>query len=168
MSRENGRSGSDRCFVFNHKNRRPQNALETGVAYGWSSLAILLGLSKNGRLFSSDMPYPKLNNEKYVGIVVPLVLRKNWRLFRYPDVLAFPKIFREQNSFDLIHYDSDKSYQGRMWSQPLLWDKLKKGGVFISDDINDNIAFKEFCENKKISPFIFKSDSKYVGILVKN
>src|SRR5690606_26347583 len=33
-----------------------KNALETGVAYGWSSLAALLSLSqRNGTLYSSDM-----------------------------------------------------------------------------------------------------------------
>src|SRR5690606_10727627 len=35
-----------------------KNVVETGVAYGWSSLATLLSLEKrNGTLYSSDMPY---------------------------------------------------------------------------------------------------------------
>src|SRR5947209_13168435 len=41
---------------------KAQRAIETGVAYGWSSLAILAALSRNGRLVSVDMPYPKMNN----------------------------------------------------------------------------------------------------------
>ena len=47
--------------------------LETGVAYGWSSLAILLSLKKRSpsKLVSTDMPYAKMGNESFVGIVVP-------------------------------------------------------------------------------------------------
>jgi hypothetical protein len=46
-------------------------AVETGVAYGWSSLAILAALENlgKGRLISVDMPYPKIGNEEFVGIV---------------------------------------------------------------------------------------------------
>jgi hypothetical protein len=47
--------------------------VETGVAYGWSTLAILAAL--NGRegvkLVSVDMPYPKMNNEPFVGAGPP-------------------------------------------------------------------------------------------------
>ena len=40
---------------------KPTNIIETGVAFGWSSLAILKAISenKNGKLISVDMPYPK-------------------------------------------------------------------------------------------------------------
>lgn len=150
------------------KSHEFKNTLETGVAYGWSSLAILAALPKDGILFSNDMPYPKLNNEDFVGIVVPEKFMSKWKLHRFPDVIGLPKIFKSVSSFDLIHYDSDKSYQGRRWSQPILWDKLNKGGYFISDDINDNIAFKDFCEKIGKKPMIFKYDSKFVGILKKD
>ncbi len=38
--------------------------VETGVAYGWSSLAILAALKdrEGAKLVSVDMPYPKMNN----------------------------------------------------------------------------------------------------------
>ena len=51
--------------------------VETGVAYGWSSLAILSALVGRGgaHLVSVDMAYPKMNNESFVGIVVPDRLR---------------------------------------------------------------------------------------------
>ena len=52
--------------------------IETGVAYGWSSLAILKAFKnkKNAKLYSVDMPYPLKNNENDVGIVVPDYLKK--------------------------------------------------------------------------------------------
>ena len=59
---------------------KAEKVIETGVAYGWSSLAILKALvtNNNGKLFSVDMPYPTKKNENDVGIVVPKYLRKNW------------------------------------------------------------------------------------------
>lgn len=81
-----------------------KNTLETGVAYGWSSLAALLSLTKRiGTLYSSDMPYLGKDNDVYVGCVVPEDLRKNWKLFRFADRESLPKIFKEQNTFDFVH-----------------------------------------------------------------
>lgn len=148
---------------------KAENALETGVAYGWSSLAALLSLSKrNGTLYSSDMPYLGKDNDMYVGCVVPENLRSNWKLFRYADRESLPKIFKEQQEFDFIHYDSDKSYNGRMWAYPLLWEKVRKGGVLMSDDIADNAAFMDYCIQNNHEPMIIEFDGKYAGIIFKN
>ncbi len=145
-----------------------QNTLETGVAYGWSSLAALLSLSqRNGTLYSSDMPYLGKDNDQFVGCVVPENLRNNWKLFRFADRESLPKIFKEQNEFDFIHYDSDKSYNGRMWAYQILWDKVRKGGVFMSDDIGDNAAFMDYCIQNKREPIIVEFDGKYAGIILK-
>ncbi|NLN32160.1 MAG: class I SAM-dependent methyltransferase [Flavobacteriaceae bacterium] len=146
-----------------------QNALETGVAYGWSSLAALLSLTKrNGTLYSSDMPYLGKDNDVYVGCVVPENLRKNWKLFRFADRESLPKIFKEQSEFDFVHYDSDKSYNGRMWAYNILWDKVKSGGVFMSDDIADNAAFMDYCLQNKREPIIVEFDGKYAGLILKS
>lgn len=145
------------------------NVIETGVAYGWSSLSILLSINKrpSGKLISTDMPYAKMNNEDYVGCVVPNHLKKNWTLLRVPDNVGLPIALKEFDQIDLCHYDSDKSYKGRMWGYPKLWEKLKPGGIFVSDDIGDNIAFKEFCSTLNLEPIIVNENNRYVGILVK-
>ena len=58
-----------------------------------------------------------------------------------------------------------------MWALPKLWRMIKKRGVLICDDINDNLAFKHFCENQNIDPIVVETfDSqivKYVGIAIK-
>lgn len=145
-----------------------ENVVETGVAYGWSSLAALASLSKrNGTLYSSDMPYLGQDGDKYVGFVVPKKWRKHWKLFRFADRESLPKIFSEQGSFDVVHYDSDKAYDGMMWAYRQLYPQLRKGGVFISDDINDNSAFQDFCESKAIEPTVVDFEGKYVGVFVK-
>jgi predicted O-methyltransferase YrrM len=145
-----------------------QRAIETGVAYGWSSLAILAALSGNARLVSVDMPYPKVNNEAFVGIVVPDSLRPNWTLIRLPDRNGLKRAIAELGgSIDFVHYDSDKSYYGRTFAYPLIWHALIPGGVFISDDIQDNMRFAEFAGEKGVPFAVTECAGRYVGICRK-
>ena len=145
-----------------------KNTVETGVAYGWSSFAALLSLEKrHGTLYSSDMPYLGMDSDQFVGCVVPENLRKNWRLFRHADKESLPKIFGESDVFDVIHYDSDKSYEGRTWAYNKLLDHLREGGVFISDDIGDNSAYQDFCEKNGIDSTVVEFEGKFVGLFIK-
>lgn len=70
-----------------------RRVVETGVAYGWSSLALLLAMQEKGdaRLASVDLPYAALNSEGYVGIAVPGEFRANWTLLPVPDREGLPK-----------------------------------------------------------------------------
>lgn len=145
-----------------------KTVIETGVAYGWSSFATLTSLQKrNGVLYSSDMPYLGQNGDQYVGCIVPDNLKTNWKLFRHADRESLPKILNECGEADVIHYDSDKSYEGMKWAYETLYPRLRKGGVFISDDINDNSAFQDFCEQKTILPTVVEFEGKFVGVFVK-
>lgn len=145
-----------------------KNVVETGVAYGWSSLAALVSLEKSGgTLYSSDMPYLGQDGAQYVGCVIPERLKSQWKLFRHADRESLPKIVKKTSSIDVVHYDSDKSYEGMIWAYETLFPQLKKGGVFISDDINDNSAFQDFCEQQNIEPTIVDFEGKFVGFFVK-
>lgn len=147
-----------------------QRVVETGVAYGWSSLAILVALAErpNARLVSVDMPYPKMNNEDDVGVAVPARLRTRWSLVRAPDRRGIAKAIKLIGGpIDLCHYDLDKSYYGRQFGYPLLWNSLRSGGIFISDDIGDNFAFREFVEQLGLSFGVTTSEGKYVGVIRK-
>ncbi|MEQ9098759.1 MAG: class I SAM-dependent methyltransferase [Imperialibacter sp.] len=148
---------------------KPEYPIETGVAYGWSSLAILLAMHEYGAgdLYSVDMPYVKMGNEDFVGLVVPKRLRNKWRLIRLADRQGIVQVISQTPHLDFVHYDSDKSYLGRKWAYQKLWKHLKRGGVFISDDIQDNIAFKEFSEQIGYKPHIVEVAGKYVGLVVK-
>jgi predicted O-methyltransferase YrrM len=144
--------------------------VETGVAFGWSSLAILSALNgrSGAKLVSVDMPYPKMNNEAYVGIVVPDRLRGSWEILREPDRRGLQKaIERHGGTIDLCHYDSDKSWWGRDYAYPLLWDALRPGGLFMSDDIQDNMYFAEFSAAKGALTAVTKFAGKYVGVIRK-
>jgi hypothetical protein len=113
------------------------------------------------------MPYLGQNGDQYVGYVVPEDLRSHWKLFRFADKESLPKIFNENPSFDVVHYDSDKSYDGRIWAYQELYRNLRKGGVFMSDDIGDNSAYQDFCEENKIDTTVVEFEGKYVGVFIK-
>lgn len=163
-----GGAGALDLIYYLSEYTQAKSILETGVAYGWSSLAALLSLqNRNGILYSSDMPYLGKDNDRFVGCVVPEKLKKNWKLFRFADKESLPRIFKEQSSFDFIHYDSDKSYNGRKWAYPFLWNKLRKGGVLMSDDISDNAAFMDYCFQNDLQPVIIEFDGKYAGFIIK-
>jgi predicted O-methyltransferase YrrM len=149
---------------------KSQKIIETGVAFGWSSMAILLAQKNipNSYLYSIDMPYPKDNNESYVGLVIPEDLKSNWKLIREPDRNGLKKVLsRIEGNIDMFHYDSDKSYEGRKYSYNLIWPKLKKGGILISDDIEDNSYFMKFTKEKNVRFSVINSNNKYVGIIIK-
>ena len=163
-----GGAGALELIFYASEFTSAKNVLETGVAYGWSSLAALLSLQKrNGTLYSSDMPYLGQNGDQFVGVIVPEKLKKLWRLFRFADKESLPKIFSENDIFDVIHYDSDKSYDGRVWAYNELYKHLRKGGVFLSDDIGDNSAYQDFCEINNIESTVVEFKGKFVGVFIK-
>lgn len=143
--------------------------VETGVAYGWSSLAALAALRETGgRLVSVDMPYPKMGNEPFVGMVVPPDWRDRWTLIRRPDRNGLKRAIADfRGEIDLCHYDSDKSYAGRMFAYPILWRALRPGGVFISDDISDNFAFRDFFATLGQPFAVVECRGKHIGIARK-
>ena len=81
------------------------------------------------------------------------------RLMAYTDapVAGLPSSF----------YDSDKTYRGRQFGYPVMWRALRPGGLFISDDIQDNLAFAHFVERARASYGVVESAGKYVGIALK-
>ncbi|MEC3877210.1 class I SAM-dependent methyltransferase [Chryseobacterium salviniae] len=163
-----GGAGALELIYYACEFTKAENVLETGVAYGWSSLAALLSLKKrNGILYSSDMPYLAQDGDQYVGCIVPENLKENWKLYRFADKESLPKIFSEKDSFDVFHYDSDKSYNGRMWAYNKVYERLRSGGVFISDDIGDNSAYQDFCEKNNIETTVIEYQGKYIGVFIK-
>jgi hypothetical protein len=165
-----GGGGATTFIYYLVKYSNAQNIIETGVAYGWSSLAILLAIkdSNDAKLISNDMPYINMGNDDYVGCVISDKLKYKWELQRLPDIKGIPLALKKfNNTVDFSHYDSDKSYTGRMWATPLLWSALKKNCFLVVDDINDNLAFKHFCESVKKNPIIIEHLGKYVGVIIK-
>ena len=146
------------------------NIVETGVAAGWTSLAILRALQKNGqgKLYSSDFPYFRLEDpEKYIGYLAKDENNKNnWFLDIRGDDKALPEITKQigNENIDLFHYDSDKSYSGRSNALKLLGSKLSSKTIIIFDDIQNNLHFKHYIEKNKLNFHVIEFGGKFVGI----
>jgi predicted O-methyltransferase YrrM len=149
--------------------RATGNVVETGVAAGWSSLAILLALERTGgRLWSTDLPYPYLSQDfEWIGVAVPDRLKPIWRLTRGADRDVLPEVLAEAAPCDLAHYDSDKSYRGARWAYELLWDSLRPGGVLIADDIGDHLAFRDFSRQIDVPGAVIADGKKFQGLLLR-
>jgi len=150
---------------------QPLNVVETGVAAGFSSYAILAALEKNkkGKLYSSDFPYFRLPNpEKYIGVIVPEDLKKGWSLFIEGDEKNLPKILNKVDSINLFHYDSDKSYTGRKKALAMVSNKLSQAPIILMDDIQDNSHFHDMVKDMNREDWhIFEFKGKYVGMIGK-
>ena len=147
------------------------NIVETGVAAGWTSLAILRALKKNGKgfLYSSDFPYFRLENpEKYVGYLAKDISNNdNWFLDIRGDDVALPEIVKQlkNKTIDLLHYDSDKSYSGRVNALKTLDSKIDSKTIIIFDDIQNNLHFKDFVEKNRKDFSVYEFEGKYIGII---
>ncbi len=149
---------------------RPATIVECGVAHGWSSLTFLLYLREKivGRLLSTDLPVIGQRNDKWVGIAVPEYMRPHWTIFHMADQDGLPKICNYAYPIDFVYYDSDDSASARRFAYALLWRNLKSGGVLVSDDVDENMAFAQFCKKINAEPIIIKEPGRSAeGVLIK-
>ena len=163
-----GGGGLYSILYFVTRYYQPLTIVETGVAAGFSSQALLSAIDINmrGALFSSDFPYFRLPNpEKYIGILVDDDLRANWKLYTDGDVVNLPIILSQIDSIDLFHYDSDKSYSGRDMAWTLVQDKMHAKSLIIFDDIQDNNYFKDFVQKHDCKYYVFKFQNKFIGFI---
>jgi predicted O-methyltransferase YrrM len=147
---------------------RPRVVVETGVAAGYSTQAILKALQANGsgRLYSSDFPYFRLRQpEQYIGILVDDELKANWELYTWGDAKNLKHIAPKIDRVDLIHYDSDKSYRGRKSALTLLEPLMSQQTVIVMDDIQDNSFFYDYVRDRARGWRVFDGGGKLVGLI---
>jgi predicted O-methyltransferase YrrM len=161
-----GGGGAYPLLYFLARRHRPRVMLETGVAAGWSSRALLEAARANGggALFSSDFPYLRMADpERYIGCLVPEELRASWRLDIRGDRRALPDLLARAGSIDFFHYDSDKSASGRRFALSLIKPRLSPRAVLIMDDIDDNTFFRRFTESTGLPSRVFAFAGKHLG-----
>jgi hypothetical protein len=160
------------CYVI-ARAIKPETVLETGVARGYSTAAILQALEDNshGRLFSVDLPFFHPEAPSHTGSAIPehLKAKGNWQLNTGPDRRILPKLLERIVSVDFFHYDSDKSYEGMMRTWALVWSHLSPGAIFVADDIHAHDAFLDFCESLGLPPVVIPKPpgNFYIGLLRK-
>ena len=163
--------GGGGCFPFLYficRLRRPLTVVETGVAAGWSSAAILTSLQINGsgKLYSTDLPYKnRPGADRAIGLLVDDKLKAEWHLDISGDRAGLPKISKVIDNIDVFHFDSDKSYQGRKFGYETVKNNLANDAIIIFDDIQDNFHFKELVEDNNLSYKIFEFQKKFFGVI---
>lgn len=152
-------------FLVRHL--KPEVVLETGVAAGYTSQAILSAMDRNGvgTLYSSDFPYFRLDApERYVGCLVDDRLRSRWHLALNGDRANLAELLPRIERIDLVHYDSDKSVEGREFVMDAIGSRLNPDSVLVMDDIDDNTFFRDWVERTGASYRVFGGGRKFVGL----
>jgi len=149
--------------------QKPKSALETGVAAGHSSKAILSAMSTNqqGILYSSDFPYFRFANaEKFIGYVLPTNLKSNWKLYLRGDKKNLSQILKDTiGPFQFVHYDSDKRKSSRLWFYETIKPHLDTNSILVFDDIQNDLSFKEIVLQSSTKYLVFEWENKYIGAI---
>jgi predicted O-methyltransferase YrrM len=124
--------------------------LETGVAYGVSSVFILKALEVNGRgtLHSVDLPPLRSEYKRFWGIAVPEALKDRWRLHRGSSARVLPRLLREIRTIDLFVHDSLHTRGNMRREFDTVWPHLRNGAVLMADDVERNRAFSELRQKR--------------------
>lgn len=162
---------------------KPQVAVETGTANGYSTSFILKAMERNkkGMLYSVD--FPEIEGKDYSpdefykekgGAVVPKNKTSGWlvpdglkarlKLFtgRSQDVL--PGILPELGEIDLFFHDSEHTYKAMMDEFHIAWRYLRDRGVLLAHDVNWNKAFTDYAKKMNSPPFFIDGS---LGFLIK-
>jgi len=149
----------------------PEVVVETGVAFGSSTLFLLTALDKNnkGRLFSIDLPLLANRNSQFIGSLVPEERQGRWELTLNSSNRALPQLLKELGGIDIFIHDSDHSYENMMFEFKTAWPYLRSKGILLSDDVDQNDAFLDYSDSVKRHPVIIKSleRDKMFGIIAK-
>jgi predicted O-methyltransferase YrrM len=150
---------------------RPEVAVETGVANGFSTAFSLLALARNGsgHLHSVDLPREVgrdydagmfYEGEGRAGIppgsepgwLIPQDLRDRWTLVLGRTQDELPPLLERLGTVDSFMHDSEHSFECMWFEFNEAWPRLREGGVLLSDDVNSTAAFPRFSEEQGRKP----------------
>jgi predicted O-methyltransferase YrrM len=130
-----GADGKDYCQSIYELAQyyQPKLGLEIGVRFGKSALATLLG-SPNMELIGVD-PNPEYPVEEFLVSKVG----DRFTFINAPSPQALSGFDREV--FDWIYIDGRHDYDGVLADFATAWPLLKKGGVMVFDDYDDELDY---------------------------
>ena len=155
-----------RILSFLSKLIRPKKILELGTFTGYSALCLAEGLDKDGELHTID------KNEELVSFQKRYFNRSIHGSKIHQHTGCALEIIKKLNyKFDLIFIDADKSNYVNYFN--LLANKIKRGGVLISDNVlwsgkviepleNSDLSTKVLIEYNKL----LKEDPRFETILL--
>jgi hypothetical protein len=150
---------------------RPETAVETGVANGFSTAFSLLALERNGagHLYSIDLPrevgrdYEEgtfYEGEGRAGIpsgsesgwLIPPELKQRWSLLLGRSQEELPPLLDRLGTIDSFMHDSEHSFDCMWFEFNEAWPHLRDSGVLLSDDVNSTEAFPRFAREQGRTP----------------
>lgn len=149
---------------------KPKIVVETGVAYGLSSMYILQALfeNKQGKLYSIDSIFSPWQSKEMIGSAIPKHLRENWELIFGPSSEKLKTTLNSLGSLDIFFHDSLHTSKNMKFEFETAWPLLNKNGFLVSDDISGNNAFHNFYSKMNLEYFILPQNKKsFLGIIKK-
>lgn len=107
---------------------RPKNVLEIGTYTGYSALCFAEGVQEGGKVITIDI------NEELEDLVCEYISKSDYSEivdFRVGDAMEIIPTLQEE--FDLVFIDADKQNYSAYYD--LVFDKVKKGGYIIADNV---------------------------------
>lgn len=158
---------------------RPKAMIETGVASGMSTTAILAAMKKNkqGKLYSIDLPLERIlkrtfpdgmryekafPKNKQIGWLVPNDLKQYWDLLLGDVRDTLPPLLKRLGKIDIFFHDDLHTPEHMYWEFNLIWPYLKNKGILLSDDVNSGWA--AYMQKKRADPY---SNHDFFGIIIK-
>lgn len=133
---------------------KPEMLVETGVAVGSSSYAILIALEKNqkGFLNSIDIGYNHTFSDGFqTGKIIPENLKQRWHLTIGDSKEKLPELLKKIVHLDFFYHDSDHSYEHMMFEFKTIFPFLSNHSYILADDIYFHTAFDDFTKGNSLN-----------------
>ena len=146
---------------------RPEVAVETGVANGFSTAFSLLALDRNGTGHLHSIDLPREAGREYApgtfyegegragippgsepGWLIPAELTARWTLVLGRSQEQLPPLLERLGTIDSFMHDSEHSFDCMWFEFHAAWPRLRPGGVLVSDDVNSTEAFPRFAREQ--------------------
>tara|TARA_B110000014_G_scaffold71871_1_gene49039 strand:- start:1552 stop:2352 length:801 start_codon:yes stop_codon:yes gene_type:complete len=150
---------------------KPKNIIETGVAYGVSSIYILKALEKNqlGTLHSIDSVFRPWQNKEMIGAIIPNDLKSRWNFVLGKTSEKLEQVFNKVDNVDIFIHDSLHTYKNMIFEFQCAEKNLKKGGIILSDDVLGNDSFFDFTNRNKLENYLIKvEDNSGLGLIINH
>ena len=146
------------------KSKKPQFAVETGVANGISTNAIMFALDEGNSLGSlSSFDVLPETKDAYLG-------KGNWSFHLLGKKHTHKKLSEAVKNSPLVDiwlHDSNHGYRWQKFEYLLALSRLKEDGILISDDIDASPAWGELAKSHFKESYIIFDSRKFVGLAFK-
>jgi hypothetical protein len=150
----------------------PSAVIETGVARGITSRAVLEGLRENnrGRLWSIDLPPTLEGWNSQVGAAVPDSLRERWVYVRGSSRRRLPKLLAVVGQIDFCLLASSLTEPTVVFETEIAWAHLRSGGVLLAEGVNRSRGFARLAQRTDVGLVLVaacEAKPEVFGIAVK-